>query len=191
MLLLHSNGIRLTREQYDEAGKELGCNGKLLLAIAYQESNNGGFRYMDRVSMLFEPTKFNFHSRYAFAWSHPELTGPQLGYGSYHHQWQMLEAAYWLDPDAALKAASWGLFHLLGEDYSLAGYGSVRYFVQELIQSEKKQLNALVRFVQTKPLLVKAMAQLDWANVARYYNGPGYKRNNYNVGLKDHYDTLK
>ena len=127
----------LTDDEWEGAAREIGCEARLLRALALQESQGQAFQWMGRRSILFEPSHFDEYSSHAFTWSHPQLTHTNLHYGSYHHQWQMFEAAYWLDSEAAIKATSWGLFHLLGIDYVQAGYTFAEYFMFKLASLKK------------------------------------------------------
>ncbi len=58
--------------------------------------------------------------------------------------------AYLLDKRAALMSASWGKFQILASNYSSAGYSSPEEFVLAMSESEKNQLKAFVRFIQSK-----------------------------------------
>uniref|UniRef100_UPI003EBFA0D9 N-acetylmuramidase domain-containing protein n=1 Tax=Pseudomonas aeruginosa TaxID=287 RepID=UPI003EBFA0D9 len=57
--------------------------------------------------------------------------------------------------------------------------------------SEGSQLNTFVRFIKTNPAIHKPLKSKDWAEFARRYNGPDYKKNNYDVKLAEAYQSFK
>ncbi|WP_426772988.1 N-acetylmuramidase domain-containing protein, partial [Pseudomonas aeruginosa] len=44
---------------------------------------------------------------------------------------------------------------------------------------------------KTNPAIHKALKSKDWAEFARRYNGPDYKKNNYDVKLAEAYQSFK
>ena len=99
--------------------------------------------------------------------------------------------AYRLNPEAALKACSWGAFQILGMNYEVAGeYRFVETFVRDMCTSEAKQLTILRQFIDKNPRLHKAVQDQDWDKIAFHYNGPKYAENNYQIKLKEAYEKL-
>jgi hypothetical protein len=82
--------------------------------------------------------------------------------------------AYALDPVAALKAPSWGMFQILGENHKACGHDDVKSFVLSMFTSPAAQLRAFVAFVRANPGMHGALVAHDWPKFARAYNGPGY-----------------
>jgi len=58
-------------------------------------------------------------------------------------------------------------------------------------KDEDKHLAAFSNFVCSSPSMKKALQKKDWAGFAKKYNGPEYKKNNYDTKLKNAYDSLQ
>lgn len=89
---------------------------------------------------------------------------------------------------AAYASASWGLFQIMGYHYASLGYGSVVEFVGDMQLSEGRQLEAFGRFLESNGL-VGYLRNKQWAEFAKRYNGAGYAENQYDVKLKEAYQT--
>jgi N-acetylmuramidase len=178
-------GERLTEDDYAAAAQALGCQVAAIKAVAEVESKESPFDAKNRPTILYErhifaratvpPGKFNA--------SHPDLSakagyGPG-GYGTKDAQYGKLARAYALDPEAALKAPSWGKFQILGINHKDCGYASVTEFVGAMTVSEREHLRAFARFVAASSTRLKALRNLDWAEFARLYNGPEYAKFKY------------
>ncbi|MGX8882368.1 N-acetylmuramidase domain-containing protein [Methylovorus sp. SPW-M1] len=99
--------------------------------------------------------------------------------------------AYRLNPEAALKACSWGAFQILGMNYAIAGdYDNAQLFVRDMCTSEAKQLTILRQFIDKNSRLRKAVQDKDWDKIAYHYNGPKYAENHYQIKLKEAYEKL-
>src|SRR5262249_45826251 len=76
-------------------------------------------------------------------------------------------------PAAALGATSWGAFQLPGRYYAIAGYPTVFAFVQDMAQSEARQLEAFKQYI-TRASLVDELQRRDWVGFAgEFEGGPG------------------
>ena len=53
---------------------------------------------------------------------------------------------------------------------------------------ESQQFDAFVRFIETDPVLHKALKGRKWAEFAKLYNGPDYQRNLYDIKLQRAYE---
>ena len=96
--------------------------------------------------------------------------------------------AYALDPVAALKAPSWGMFQILGENHKACGYDDVKSYALAMFTSPAAQLRAFVSFVRATPGMHKALISHDWAAFARAYNGPAYATYEYDKKIAVAYD---
>lgn len=105
------------------------------------------------------------------------------GYMGGEHEYSRLEIAERLDPESAYQAASYGRFQIMGFNCTLAGYNDAREMLLSYARGESEQLNSLASFVIADKRLHTALQKGDWANVARIYNGPAYKENNYDTRL--------
>lgn len=112
------------------------------------------------------------------------------GYGPVSVQHRRLQAAAALDRDAALSAASWGLFQILGSNHRAAGYSTLLRYISAMYRSATDHLRALAMFIRADDRLVDAIRERRWADFARFYNGPAYRRNLYDEKLAAAYARL-
>lgn len=183
----------LTEERMAEAAADLGVEVAALKAIAKVESGGAGFDAQGRPKILYERQVFArcCVPKGRFNDSHGDISAPtgygRGNYGSADSQWTKLARAYQLDPEAALKACSWGTFQILGENHKSSGFPDVRSFVTEMFASPAGHLRALVRFIRANPLIHNGLKNLKWEDVARGYNGPGYKEFSYDTKMAKAY----
>lgn len=142
----------------------------------------------DLPKILFEAHVFarNCSPKGKFNRSHPNLSSSKWNRALYvggEAEYRRLHMAMQLDESAALMAASWGRYQILGENFRAAGFGTVQGFVAAMKESEERHLEAFVAFIMTNRL-VNAFRRIssrpeDCAPFARGYNGGGYAANNY------------
>ena len=121
--------------------------------------------------------------------TNPALVNPKTGgYAGGTAEHQRLSSARLIDDTAALESASWGAFQIMGYHWQRLGYASVQAFVEDMSAGESQQLAAFVRFIQTDPVLHKALKGRKWAEFAKLYNGPDYQRNLYDIKLQRAYE---
>ncbi|UZO81748.1 N-acetylmuramidase family protein [Aquimarina sp. ERC-38] len=93
--------------------------------------------------------------------------------------------------DAAYCSSSWGAFQIMGFHYKHLGYASVDHFVSEMYQHEREHLKAFGKFIEKTSFkgkkLINWIKEKNWARFAEGYNGPGYKKNKYDLKLKNAY----
>ena len=180
-------GPGLGEADFKAAATTLNCEVAAIRAVAEVEvSSRGAWESgTGRPTILFERHKFRNHSRSEFNRSHPDLSGPYSpqSYGRFSDQYPKLFRAAMLDETAALKAASWGAFQILGENHADAGHSTVAAFVDAMLVSERKHLDAFVAFIKANAKMHKALKDKDWAEFASRYNGPDYKKNNYDTKM--------
>jgi hypothetical protein len=87
---------------------------------------------------------------------------------------------------AALSAASWGAFQVLGSNAKSLGYSSIEEFVEKMELHEKEHLDAFGRFIK-KNRLLNYLKNKEWAKFAKGYNGPQYAINRYDQKLQEAY----
>ncbi|HHG4774449.1 TPA: N-acetylmuramidase domain-containing protein [Pseudomonas aeruginosa] len=177
------------------AGARLGLPLATIYAVNQVESNGQGFLSNGKPAILFER-----HIMYRRLAAHDQVTADQLaaqfpalvnprpgGYAGGTAEHQRLANARQIDDTAALESASWGAFQIMGFHWQRLGYISVQAFAEAMGRSESAQFEAFVRFIDTDPALHKALKARKWADFARLYNGPDYKRNLYDVKLEHAY----
>ena len=75
-------------------------------------------------------------------------------------------------------ATSFGAFQIMGFNYESAGFESVEDMV-DAMKTPEGQINAFVNFVENNSGIHTALKNQDWQAFAKLYNGPDYKKNNY------------
>ncbi|MCR8930413.1 MULTISPECIES: N-acetylmuramidase family protein [unclassified Pseudomonas] len=121
--------------------------------------------------------------------TNPAIVNPKSGgYAGGSAEHQRLATARLIDDTAALESASWGAFQIMGFHWPRLGYNSVQEFVAAMSAGESQQFDAFVRFIETDPVLHKALKGRKWAEFAKLYNGPDYQRNLYDIKLQRAYE---
>ncbi len=117
---------------------------------------SGGFDRLTRLKMLFEPHVF-WRNLSGAARTRAASLG--LAYAAWKPgayptgSYLRLTQATAIDETAALKAASWGLGQILGENHRAAGYATLQVMVLAFCNSgEAEHLAAMVRFIVTNGL---------------------------------------
>lgn len=101
-------------------------------------------------------------------------------------EYSRLERAKKIHEVAALCSASWGMWQIMGFNYSSCKCENIHEFVALMNIKEGTQLNLFVNFVIANGW-DKFLRNKDWAEFARRYNGPGYKENKYDEKLAEAY----
>lgn len=169
----------LTQADFERAAKRLQCDVAAVKAVAEVESRGQGFYADGFPVILFERHIFRKYTQGRYNRTHPHLSGPAGNYGpAGQNQRNKFNEAFALNPDAAMKACSWGKFQIMGFNYEICGFVSVGAFVDAMKESEGRQLDAFVSFVIGNHLAQYLRSQ-DWAAFASRYNGEGYRKNRY------------
>ncbi len=189
-LPIRTNFDPLSEEDYQQAAKELQCEVRAIEAVAQTETKKRAFDDRQRPSILFEPKHFHKWSKHRFVKSNPNLQLVNKRYGSYALQWRRFEEAYTLDSKAAIMGTSWDRFQTMGFNFNEAGFSLPEVFLVAMCSSEKDQLNAFVAFIKYRKSRLQALQNKNWADFAKYYNGPDYSENNYDKNMRDNYDKL-
>ena len=162
-------------------------------AVVKVESGSSGFGVDGRPIILFEPHIFSRLTQHRFDQVDPEVSYPSWGDKPYPRtqadRWAQLAKAYVLDQEAAVSAASWGLFQIMGMNFRKCGFNSAKEFVVDMAKSEERQLVAFESFVRNSDL-VDELQRLDWEGFARVYNGPGQVEK-YGRLLREAYSSFK
>jgi hypothetical protein len=183
----------LTESDFTSAAQTLNCEVAAIKAVNQVESRGAGFLHSGRPKILFERHKFSSRTNGAYDASYPEISNPAAGgYGAGgEHQYDRLIEAMACDRTAALKSASWGRFQVMGFNYQLAGFASVDDMVNKMYESEGQHLKAFINYVKNTAGLAAALREHRWVDFARGYNGPDYRKNDYDGQLKRAYDSFK
>ncbi len=183
---------RLTVADIDRVAGSLALDAREIWAVATVESLGHGFIPGEaRPELLFEAHQFHKLTGGAWDASHPNISSPTWDASLYGaagtHQYDRLAEAMALDREAALQAATWGMFQILGSNYALVGFSDVDSFVAAMCDSEGTHLTAFAAYCQANNL-VRYLAAHDWTNFKLGYNGVG--TDDYAAKLKAAYATV-
>lgn len=180
---------KLKPEHYVKAADMLAVPEAVVRAFVEVETRGSGFLRDGRPKILFERHwMYRLLQRKGIDVSHivdgDNIINPDPGGylgGSAEHD--KLERARAIDPECAVQSASWGMGQLMGFHWQRLSYESVAAFERAMRASEGEQLFAMVRFIKTDVALLEAIRRRSWEDVARIYNGPAYRKNNYDSKL--------
>lgn len=188
----------ITEKVFVDTALTLGIETAAIKAVAEVESSGSGFLDSGHPKILFEPHVF-WDELKKRKIDPAKITGasdilyPVWGakpYGKNSAQPNRLERAIQINKDAALSAASWGKFQIMGYNYELAGFPTLEAFVAAMSINEDQHLIAFANFVKNKGL-VQYLQTRNWEKFAELYNGKGYKKNKYDVKLAAAYQKFK
>lgn len=181
----------LTEQDYLDAAKQLDVEPAVIKAVAEVESRGDGFLESGEPVILFERHIFRRLTNKAFDGKYPYLSNKTPGgYGKSSAQHSRLQEAVTLNREAALQSCSWGKFQVLGMNWKPLGYSSLQEFVNAMYESEAAHLDSFIRFVKANGL-TQYLRDHEWAEFARRYNGPAYKKHNYHGRLATAYKKHK
>lgn len=161
---------------YIRISRDLGVDtASLTAAIQVESGRLGGFSPDGRPIVLFEPHLFSRYTQHRYDRDHPTISFERARQRPYpptpEGRWAQLAEAYALDPDAALRATSFGSMQILGDRYRECGFETVGEFVRALSESQAAQLEAtLLGYVRSQGF-VEALQRHDWTAFAARYNG--------------------
>lgn len=179
----------LSEDDYSRAAVKLGVEVAAIKAVAKVETAGKAFDESGRPRILFERHYFHRLTSGKYSAKHPDISNADAGaYGKFSAQYGKLERAFKLDADAALSAASWGRFQIMGANFRAAGFSSVRQFAFAMSRAESEHLKAFVHFVGSDKAMLEALRKKNWAAFASRYNGPAYKKNKYDEKMKEEYE---
>lgn len=198
----------LTQRDLQRAADRLGVELAAIMAVNAVESRGHGFLDNGKPVILFErhvmyrrlkdlassgdDPSLNLGLLAVLAQTSPAIVNPRPGgYAGGTAEHQRLALARQINDTVAIESASWGLFQLMGFHWQLLGYESAQAFAQAMATSEGAQLDAFVRFIEADPVLHKALKARRWADFAKRYNGPEYKKNLYDTKLQRAYEDFK
>lgn len=167
----------LTAEDIADAAEVLGVTPAKVRAVITVESGRlGGFGADGRPIILFEPHVFSRLTQHRYDSTHGGVSYRKWKTKPYPasqaDRWAQLEYAAKLDRSAALQAASYGLFQIMGFNHAVCSYAGPEAFFDAMHVSEREHLMAFVGFVRGNRLDRHLIAG-DWHAFASGYNGPG------------------
>lgn len=196
-----SSSKKLSKTDIIAVANDLNVEPAALKAVIDVEAAGNGFDNQGRPTILFEPHvfwdelgKIHYYTKRAeLAKKHNGLLSPKwdkslyrIG-GSSHDKLKIAADLHW---EAAHKSASWGLGQIMGFNAQKIGYATLKDFIDDMYESEAKQLKAMGMFLKANGLISK-LHRHDWAGFARGYNGSAYAKNQYDVKLANAYKLAK
>lgn len=170
-------------------GARIGVGEDEIHAVIDVEASGGAWDRQGRPKMLFEPHVFYRNLSGA---ARDRAVKADLAYAKWGEKpypadsYPRLLQAMAIDETAALKASSWGLGQILGENFAMAGFASPQAMVLAFLDDAETHLDAMVSFIIAAGL-DDDLRRHDWSGFARGYNGPGYAKNRYHLKLATAY----
>lgn len=172
-----------------------GIAPELVLAVAEVESNGRNGYAPDgsgRLLVLFEAHIFyNQLQQRGFKPAelmkkYPNLISPvwnQKLYKGGAFENQRLMEAIAIHREAAFYSASYGMFQIMGFNHVNCGFKTVDEFISYNRVSQENQVECFIRYIKSIPAMFKALINRDAARFARLYNGPEFKKNDYDTKI--------
>lgn len=183
---------KLTESDFTAAARLLQCDVAAIKAVAEIESSGDGFLTDGRVKILFEGHQFYRFTKGAFAAAHPTICFQKWTTAFYSKgatadvrgagELARLDQAMQLDRNAALLSASYGKFQIMGFNFAICGFAAVETFYQTMQADEREHLKAFCNYIKGNTLDDELRSH-NWAELARRYNGPDYRKNRYDEKL--------
>ncbi len=171
---------KITLQQLEGVAHQLGCEPAVLDAVFKVESNGSGFDKKGRPTILFEKHIFYRYlpqskrrAAVKAGLATRSWTGRYDDQKGYDPRWKLFRAALKLDPEAAIKATSWGIGQIMGFNHAQCGFLNVRDFAKAMHRNEFSQMMAVAMFVRNQSALAEAFKFADFQVIARFYNGSG------------------
>jgi hypothetical protein len=164
------------------AASILGVDAATVSAVTETEASGAGFfptglcqirferhiMYQQLVKNKGQATANGLVNRY------PSVVNPTPG-GYATDPYTQLNLALTIDQTSAMSATSWGMFQIMGFNFTTCGYSTVQGYVQDMKTNETLQLQVFIHFCKSYlgGTLWTAMKNKDWTTFARIYNGTG------------------
>ncbi|KAB0269080.1 N-acetylmuramidase domain-containing protein [Microvirga brassicacearum] len=196
---LRENGFKGAAKRLEDLdipriGHRIGVGEDELHAFMDTECRGSGFDKQGRPQLLFEPHVFYRNLPAGAKRDAAMALGiayPNWRTGTYpSDSYPRLTRALSIDETAAIKACSWGLGQILGENHIDAGYDTPQEMVTSFCADEENHLDASVNFIIANKIDddLRALAKLtrpttpdDCRVIVRVYNGVGYEANKYHI----------
>jgi hypothetical protein len=201
--------IRLTPDQIASAAAAAGYEPRAVRAVIQVETGGSGYDAITGWLLIqFEPSWFRRllpKAKLAAITAAAKAPKPTTEQAKLVADWQLtqgngvegqarervaFDAACRIDKHTAQLSTSWGLPQMMGFNYAACGYKSVEDMVEAFRVSEANQVAGMLGFIKSNPKMAAALKKKDWAVLAYYYNGAGYKAFNYDRRLAAAYNSL-
>lgn len=106
-------------------------------------------------------------------------------------EWIAFNAAFKINPVAAMESTSIGLMQVMGFHWKALGFKSVGEMWDFAKVSEGNQLRLGLKLIRYTPKMYMSLKRLDFETFAFYYNGPKFRDFNYHTRLAKAYVQFK
>lgn len=154
---------RLAADAFDEAGRRHDLEPAIIRAVWEVESSGRPFRDDGSVERRYEP-----HHMPGSGITHWRESLKL----STDRREAMFADAYRRDPEAAMRASSWGGPQIMGFNAEAAGFSTAGDMVRAMAADEARHLTAFLQLVSGWGLITVLRAH-DWHRFASRYNGSG------------------
>jgi hypothetical protein len=176
-------GRPLSDAGMDEVCSTLGVSESEVWAVLTVETRGFGLFQDRRPRILFERHIFHRLTDGRHDAGNADVSQAKSGgYVGGASEYTRLEKAMGLDREAALQSASWGIGQVMGSNFQVAGFTTVDDMVAAMVEDEDNQLLAMANFIKGSHL-DGALQRQSWVSFARGYNGPEFKKNEYDTRL--------
>ena len=177
---------KLTDVDFQHAAKSLGDGISVAIIRAFVEVESGGksgFGSQGRPIIAFEGHIFRKITAGKYDKNHRELSYKYIQKAGVEWRrnnktqdasWKALSEAMVLDYSAALQSCSWGMFQIMGFNYTTCGYKKIDDFIIAMKSGELGQLEAFLGYCKSVSGLVVAMKNNNFVQMATLYNGSDY-----------------
>jgi len=179
----------LGQQGFDEVRTGLGGDAPSLWALLSVETRGFGFLSDRRPKILYERHIFHKRTQGRFSSKNPDISSSLSGgYQGGAAEYARLARAISLDRKAALESASWGLGQVMGFNAARLHYEGAEQMVAQFVESEDAQLEGALRFIVDNAALASAFRSKNWTQVAFFYNGAAFAKNEYHIKLQRYCD---
>ncbi len=171
----------LTNTLITQLAHDFGLEERVVKTVFRVESAGSGFdATTGKIKIQFEPHIFKRN------------TGEVIenGVDVQSKEWIAFNAAFKINPEAAMLSTSWGLGQIMGFNHIQAGYKAVGDMVDNFKISEYYQAAGMLSFIRSNIKMYTALKNKDWATFALYYNGKNYHQFSYDIKLSAAYKAL-
>jgi hypothetical protein len=178
-----AKGLPMTAQGMAVVCEMLNVGEPEIWAVLTVETRGFGYLLDRRPQILFERHIFSSRTRGKYDKKYPDISGRVGGYKGGAAEYDRLAKAMKLNEEEALKSASWGLPQVMGFNHRVVNKATVQQMVAAMVESEDRQLEALGNFIMASPKCRIGIQRRDWGTFAACYNGPAFRRNDYDNRL--------
>lgn len=193
--------VKLDAEIIRDTASKYNLIPAVIKAVSIKEAAGSGFypEFIDagkkrkhpfagELIVRFEGHHFRRFTKGKYDISHPELSYKDWKLGNKYNkgvrEFGRFFEAFQLDKEAAWLSTSWGMFQIMGFNFKVCGYTSVKEMIIDFyVRGEKAHLEAFLNYCKHFNIL-RHLRTENFEAFALAYNGKGFKANRYDTELK-------